>query len=158
MKLTNGEIFNARAPLDTLLQQKVPLKVSYKLAEMAEKLNAQVAIINKVRQGLFETYGEKNPYNPMQMHIPPMVQKRDAKGKVIQRADGNPVMEDNPKLPKFLAEVEELMSIEVELVIEPVVLPEKVTITCEKCGNIIERALGIEPANLMLLKNFIKVA
>ena len=34
MKLTNGEIFDAREPLQKLLEQKFPVKVSYGLANL----------------------------------------------------------------------------------------------------------------------------
>ena len=102
MKLTNGEIFNAKEPLNTLLKVKLPVKVSYGLAKLASKLNDQLQVIEKVRQGLIETYGEKNPNNPMQIRVMP-----DSKG-----------------FPKFAEEYGELMTQEIEIVFEAVALPD----------------------------------
>ena len=102
MKLTNGEIFNAKAPLEVLLKEKFPVKVSYGLAKLAAKLNDQVQIIEKVRQGLIETYGEKDPNNPMQIRVVPQ----------------------SENFPKFTSEFEELMAQKIELVLEVVTLPD----------------------------------
>ena len=120
MKLTNGEIFNAKAPLEKLLHEKLPVKVSYGLAKLAAKLNDQVQIIEKVRQGLIETYGEKDPNNPMQTRVVP----------------------GSENFPKFTSEFEELMSQEIELVLEVVTLPD---------------TLEVEPITLMALDKFIRV-
>ena len=70
MKLTNGEIFNAKEPLQKLMAEKPPFAVSYGLAVLASKLDTQLGIIEQVRQGLFKTYGGPNPQNPQQL-IPP---------------------------------------------------------------------------------------
>lgn len=121
MKLTNGEIFNAKEPLEKLLQEKLPVKTSYGLAKLAAKLNDQLQVIEKVRQGLFQTYGKQNPDNPMQMTVDPQ----------------------SENFPKFASEFGELMSQEVEIVFEVVTLPD---------------TLEIEPATLMALDKFIKVA
>jgi len=102
MKLTNGEIFNAKEPLEKLLKEKLPVKTSYGLAKLAAKLNDQLGVIEKVRQGLIQTYGEKNPDNPMQIRV-------------------NPQSED---FPKFASEMGELMAQEIEIVFEVVALPD----------------------------------
>jgi len=99
VKLTNGEIFNAKEPLDKLLKEKFPLKVSYGLAGMATKLNDQRRVIDKVRQGLFQTYGEPHPHNPMQMQCMPVIEERDGEGNVKQDGEGKPIMIPNPKYP-----------------------------------------------------------
>ena len=106
MKLTNGEIFNAKAPLETLLKEKFPVKVSYGLAKLASKLNDQLQVSEKVRQGLIETYGEKNPDNPQQISVSP-------------QSEG---------WPKFAEEYGELMSQEVEIVFDVVTLPDTLEI------------------------------
>ena len=121
MKLTNGEIFNAKEPLEKLMSEKLPVKVSYGLAKLASKLNDQLQVIDKVRHGLIETYGEVNPDNPQQISV-------------------NPQSEN---FSKFAKEYGELMSQEVEVVIEQVTLPE---------------TLEVEPSVLMALDKFIKVA
>lgn len=121
MKLTNGEIFNARKPLEKLLQEKFPVKVSYGLAKIAQKLNDQLQVIEKVRQGLFQTYGQPNPENPIQLRLNP----------------------ESENYSKAMAELGELMAQEVEIVFDVVELPD---------------TLEVEPAILMALDKFIKVA
>jgi len=102
VKLTNGEIFNAREPLQKLIGEKFPVKVSYGLAKLASKLDAQLQVIEKVRQGLIQTYGEKDPDNPTQIRVTPQ----------------------SEKFPKFAEEYGELMSQEVEIVFDVVTLPD----------------------------------
>ena len=102
MKLTNGEIFNTREPLQKLMQEKFPVKVSYGLAKLAAKLDDQLQVIEKVRQGLIRTYGEQDPDNPMQTRVLPQ----------------------SKKFPKFAEEYGELMSQEVEIVFDVVTLPD----------------------------------
>ena len=102
MKLTNGEIFNAKQPLEKLLKEKLPVKVSYGLAKLAAKLNDQLQVIEKVRQGLIQTYGEKDSENPMQIRVSP-------------QSEG---------FPKFAEEYGELMTQEVEIVFDVVTLPD----------------------------------
>ena len=102
MKLKNGEIFNAKEPLGKLIQEKLPVKVSYGLAKLASKLDGQLVVIEKVRQGLFETYGEQDPDNPSQT-------------RVLPGSEG---------FPKFMEELGELMNQEVEIVFDVVTLPD----------------------------------
>ena len=102
MKLTNGEIFNAKEPLQKLLSEKLPVKTSYGLAKLAAKLRDQLQVIEKVRQGLIQTYGEKNPDNPTQIRVDPQ----------------------SESFPKFAEEYGELMTQEVEIVFEVVTLPD----------------------------------
>ena len=106
MKLTNGEIFNAKVPLGQLSANKFPVKVSYGLAKLASKLNDQLQVIEKVRQGLIETYGEKDPENPKQTRVTP----------------------ESENWLKFVEEYGELMSQEVEVVFDAVTLPETLEI------------------------------
>ena len=102
MKLTNGEIFNAKEPLQKLMGNKFPVKVSYGLAKLASKLDSQLQVIEKVRQGLIVTYGEKDKDNPQQTRVIP----------------------GSDKWLKFAAEYDELMSQETEIVIDVVTLPD----------------------------------
>ena len=106
MKLTNGEIFNAREPLAKIMAEKFPVKTSYGLAKLAAKLNDQLQIIEKVRQGLIETYGEKTPDNPMEIRVNP-------------QSEG---------FLKFTSELGELFSQEVEIVFDVVTLPDALEI------------------------------
>ena len=104
MKLLNGEIFNAREPLQKLLGKEFPVKVSYGLAKLASKLNEEFQTIEKVRVGLIQRYGEADKDNPQQIRVDP----------------------EGDKYPKFVEELTELMNQEVEVVIEKVTLPSEV--------------------------------
>ena len=157
MKLTNGEIFNAKAPLEKLLVEKFPVKTSYGLAKLANKLNDQLQVIEKVRQGLFQTYGEPDPKNQTQLTMQSAIEERDDEGNVKQDAEGNPITIPNPKFPKFAEELGELFSQGVEIVFDAVTLPEKVAATCDKCNHNMDKALEVKPAILMALEKFIKV-
>lgn len=102
MKLKNGEIFEAKEPLQSLLDQKLPVVISYKLAKMSHKLNEQLKVIENVRNGLVTKHGKPN--NNGQASIRPG--------------------DENWK--QFVEEIDELMAMEVEIVIEKVKLPEKI--------------------------------
>lgn len=104
MKLLNGEIFNSREPLQTLMGKELPVKVSYGLAKMANKLNEQLKVIDDVRNGLIKKYGEADKERPQQISV----------------------KQDGENFEKFVAEVEELMNQKVEMVIEKVKLPQEV--------------------------------
>ncbi len=133
MLLKNGEIFNAKEPLQKLLGEKPPFEVSYGLAILASKLDSQLGVIEKVRQGLFQTYGTPNPENPQQLKPPqPMIE------------DDNKKMVENPQAVKFVSEYNELMSKEIEIVLDIVEIPSTIE-------------LNIEPAVLMALMKFIKM-
>ena len=151
MKLTNGEIFNAKEPLQKLLAEKPPFAVSYGLAILASKLEPQLGVIEKVRTGLFQTYGYPNPDNPQQLLPPkPMISDgseiKDEDGNPMKDGDGNPLfnMVENPQAVKFVSEYNELMSKEVEIVIDVVEIPSTVE-------------LKIEPTVLLALLKFIKM-
>ena len=122
MLLKNGEIFNAKEPLQKLLAEKPPFAVSYGLAVLASKLDVQLGIIEKVRNGLVQTYGEKNPDNPQQIKVNPQ----------------------SESFPKFVAEYNELMSKEIEIVLDVVEIPSTVELT-------------VEPTVLLALLKFIKM-
>jgi len=133
MKLTNGEIFSAKEPLQRLLAEKPPFAVSYGLAMLASKLDSQIGVVEKVRQGLFQTYGNPNPENPRQLMPPePMIEGDNKK------------FVENPQAKKFVEEYNELMAKEIEIVIDIVEIPS----TME---------LNIEPAVLLALMKFIKM-
>jgi len=104
MKLKNGEIFNAREPLQKLIEEKFPVKVSYGLAKLTNKLNEQLKVIEEVRQGLIKTYGEADTENPQQIRV----------------------NQESENFPKFVSELNELFDQEVEVVFDKVTLPEMV--------------------------------
>lgn len=142
MKLTNGEIFGVKEPLEKLMAEKLPVNASYGLAKLAHKLNDQLAIIEKVRVGLFKTYGKPDSANPNQLRCMPLIVETDNDGNIVNDSKGNPNMIDNPVYQKFISEMLELMGQEVEIVFEVVKLPD---------------TLEIEPNVLMALEKFIKL-
>ena len=107
MKLTNGEIFSAKKPLEKLLDKELPVKTSYGLAKLAHILNDQLQVMDKVIQGLRKTYGTPDPRNPGQFNVLPEIEGVT-----------------NPQAVKFNEEINELMAQEIELVIEMVTLPD----------------------------------
>jgi hypothetical protein len=121
MKLTNADIFSAREPLQKLVNEKLPVVVSYKLAKLANKLNEQFQIIESVRQGLVKKYG-----------------------KPTEDGQSVSIKQDSEDWTRFVEEFNELMSQEVELVVEKV-----------KFANV---TLDIEPSVLMALEKFIEVS
>lgn len=106
MKLTNGEIFNAKEPLGKLLTERMPVKASYNVAKLANKINDQYKIIDQVRLGLINKYGEPDPAMP--------------KRKVVNQTSEN--------FQKFVEDMNELMMQEVEIVFDEIVLPEDMEI------------------------------
>lgn len=135
MELTNGDLFRAIEPLKGLMEKKFPIKTSLALAKMAQSLTAPMEIVGQLRQNLYVTYGEVDPQD---------------KSKILVNTQGE-------NFPKFSAELGELMQGTCEVDIEPVALPETITVVCEKCKSIQATALEIEPATLMLLEKFITV-
>ncbi len=102
MKLRNGEIFSAKEPLSKLMEHKFPVKTSYGLAKLAQKLNPQLQIIDDVRNGLIKTYGKESKGNPQETRVDPA----------------------DESFPKFVEEMNELLAQEVEIVFDKVKLPE----------------------------------
>ena len=101
MKVTNGEIYTTREPLDKLMAAKMPIKTCYELARIAKLLSDQIAIIGQLKDRLITTYGtlpEKGPPRP-----------------TISPGDEG--------WPKFAEELGILMSQEIEVDFEMVELP-----------------------------------
>lgn len=135
MKLTNGEIFRAKEPLAKLMVQKFPVRVAYGLAMLTNKLGSQLKVIDDVRNGLIKTYGKPDPDNPRQIKVLP----------------------DSEGFDKFVEEMSELLSQEVEVVFDKVKLPEKVAATCDKCNHNMDKPLELEPWILVALSKFIDI-
>lgn len=135
MELTNGEICNAYEPLKTLIGKKFPIKVSYALAKLAQRLTPQMDIVRELREKLYITYGEKDPKDPFKMLMSPT----------------------SEKFPQFAKELGELLEQTCEVEFEVVKLPSIEQLVCPKCKNILAAALEIEPTTLILLEKFIEV-
>jgi len=106
VKLTNGEILNAKMPLQQLVANKFPVKTSLALVKLVQKLNEILGPVEEVRMGLVKTYGKPIPENPQQARVSPGDEGWD----------------------EFQSEFEELMAQEVEVVIDKVELPETLEI------------------------------
>lgn len=102
MKLNNGEILNAKEPLEELIKQKFPVRTALALLKLARKLDEVLIPAQEVRNGLIKTYGSPNKANPAMIEVRP-----DSEGFV-----------------KYCEELGELLAIEVEIVLKPVAIPE----------------------------------
>lgn len=104
MKVSNGDIYNAKEPLETLLKLSLPIKASLTVARFAKKLNAELQSIEEVRMGLIRKYGKES-------------------------SDGQQVMveKDSKKYPEFMAEYVELMGQETEFIADKITLPATVS-------------------------------
>lgn len=102
MKLTNGEIFASREPLEALLQMKFPVATSFKLAKTANKVNEALKAIEDVRNGLINRYGQPNAQGQMS------------------------VMPESENFGPFVKDFNDLLALEVEVVIDKVKLPQEV--------------------------------
>jgi len=120
MKLTNMEIFNAKGPLEQLMNERLPVKTAYGLAKIAAKLTAQLKVIGDVHNGLIRTYGVPDPKNRNQLSVLPFIEQTDAAGKTVTV--------ENPQFAKFTAERDELMRMESEIVFDKVKLPDTLEI------------------------------
>lgn len=101
MKLKNGEIFNAKEPLNKLMAVKLPVKTSYELAQLAHKLKNQIQIIDEVRDRLIATYGKPATNIP----------------------GGSQITPADEGFPKFAEELGELLDQEIEIEFNIVKLP-----------------------------------
>lgn len=60
MKVTNQEIYEAWEPLKKLAEKPFPIKISYSLAKLANKIRGQYEVIEEVRSGLVKKHGKVN--------------------------------------------------------------------------------------------------
>ena len=141
MKLTSGEVFIAKETLDRLMEFKIPVKTSFAIAKLANKVSAEYAPIAVARNKLIQDYGKEDPKNPGIISV-------DRK---IAGEEG---------FNKWVEGLVELMNEEVELDIDkiiPIKLPETIAATCDKCNHNMDKPLEIEPSILMALEKFIEV-
>ncbi len=135
LKLTNGEIYQAKEPLQSLLEIKLPVKASYNVAKLAIKLNDKLRAIEETKNVLIKKYGKPNKDKPGQIEVLP----------------------NSEGFTPFVTEMNELMLVEEEVIFTKIKLPEKVASTCDKCDHNMDKALEIEPRILMALAKFIEV-
>lgn len=103
MKVLNGDIFNAKEPLEKVIQLPLPVKTSLQVAKFANKLGEELKAIEDVRMGLIQKYGKKSE-------------------------DGQQISVDqtSPNYGKFIDEFNELMMTKTELVVDKIKLPSNV--------------------------------
>ena len=121
MKLTNAELLRTKDPLIQLGKVKLPVKVSLDLVHMTRKLDEFLIPLEQVKDGLIRQYGEAPKDDPAKLHIEPGMKNWE----------------------KFMTEYAELMAQEIEVVIQPLMLPPDVE---------------IEPMVIAALEKFIGIA
>ena len=118
MKLLNGEVLGASQALEILSEKDFPIKVSYGLVTLIDKMANQVAIIDKLRTELIKKYG-------------------------TEEKNGNIAIAPNtPKMVKFMDEFNTLLSQEIEVDFEPVTLPFEIDGASYNIEPKILRSLG----------------
>jgi len=134
VQLKNREVFLARVPLENLMSIKLPVKTSYQVAKLANKIQGQLKVIDDVRNGLIKNHGTQDEKN--QWKVEP----------------GSENME------RFVLEFEELMDQDVEIIFDVIKLPTKIAGTCDACHHNMDREFEIEASVLMALEKFVEVA
>ena len=135
MKLTNLEIWIANPNLQTLSQQKLPIRTSFALVKLSQALKSHLEAIEETRKILVNKFGTPD------------------------EKTGQPAIAPNtPAMEAFSAEGLELLKGEVEVDFKDKIrLPEKVAATCDKCPHNMDRMLEIEPAILLALDKFVEL-
>lgn len=149
MNLTNGEILGAAVALRDIREEKLPVKVSMNLAQLALKLDEPIKAFEEVKSGLTKTYEITQE------------QEKDKDGKVLEDEKGNIRTILKAKKPeilqKFLDEMNELLLLEVEVVVTKVKLPEKIAGTCDKCNHNMDVPLQLTQGTLIALAKLVEV-
>ena len=104
MKLTNRDIYFAHDSMQTLLETKMPVAVSFRLVRTAQEVKSALLSIDQVRLSIVKKYGDE-----------------DEGGTIT-------VPQGTARYVSFVEEFDELLDLEVELDIEQVVLPEELEI------------------------------
>ena len=134
MKLTNGEIFDSRDALQSLVPQKMPVKTSFELLKIIQVLNPVLIPIQEMYQKLVKEYGEPTP-DGKAFGIPETILIPD------EAHEGRMLMVPNPKSALFQKDWDEVRLGEIEVKFNPIKLPDNVEIS---------------PLYLMALEKFIK--
>lgn len=129
MKLDNGEVFGAVQGLMQLSEKELPVKISYWLARLLNKLDGAYQAIEKVRNKLVQKHGTPNP-----------------------KKNGQPELKvGDAKWEAFTVEFNELMIEKTEVDIEPVKLP---IIIPEEVDGV---KLTLKPNVILALKKFVQI-
>ena len=129
MKLQNGEVYGAVSALAQLADKELPVKVSYWLARLANKLDGEFKAIDKVRAELIKKHGKEQTESRGDFTINPKDENWE----------------------KFSIDFNDLMMEETEVDIEPVKLPIKLPETVD------DKPLTIKLNVLAALEKFVEI-
>ena len=131
MKVTNGDILNSGVSLSMLSGMRLPVLVSLQVAKLTIKLKEPLAVIENVRNGQINQYGQQQGSGEVSVIVP-----NDPLGRPV-----------SPGWEKFASEFNELITQEVEIDVGKIKLPQEVD----------GKPLQIEPSILIALEKFIEV-
>ena len=145
MKLTNQDVVGAVNALAAIRDEKLPVKVSMDLAQMAIKLGDTFKAFEEVREGLRKTYEISSEVVDDKVVLKSKLDEGAKKG------------EEGKQVQKFLDEMRDLLKLEVEVVVKVVALPEKVAGTCDKCGHNMDVPLQLTQGTMVALAKLVTV-
>ncbi len=158
VKITNGEVVNALGAL-ARLSGKLPVRVSFELAKLDDKLGGYARPVEKTRKGIVEKYGIKMARGEegttiITADVKPAGDSKQAKAAASKKAEEN--------LVAFRKEVTDLMELDVKDfllpgITVPIKLPEKIAATCDKCHHNMDRPFEIESSVLVGLLKFVEI-
>ena len=100
MQAKNGDVWQAREPLQELLKEPWPVKTAYGLARLGRRINEQAMLIEQVRTRLITQYGVAN-----------------GAGQIA-------VTPDSPNWANFVTCFNELMDEDADIPLDKVILPD----------------------------------
>lgn len=106
MKVTLGELFNAKEALGKLGERELPFKTSFKLVKLSKMVNQELEFFEEKRRLVIEAYAEK-----------------DEEGNIKPNEDGT-VQIIPSKIETCNMKIQELLGVETELDIPEISLDE----------------------------------
>ena len=131
--IKNSDVWLAKGAFDKLAAEKLPVAVSYRLALLVQEIGKQYVVLSQVSDSLVRKYGTE----------------KEGRGLTVEQ--------DSENFEKFVAEFNEVLAEDYEMVAEMVTLPEEVSYTCSKCETVTTKPLELEPSMLVALTAFVKV-
>lgn len=128
---TNREITDARDAIQALGQKDLPIRVSVQVAKLGLALSEPFQIMDEVRNGLIDKYGQEQEWGGKAVVFPDDLKDRDV----------------SPEYKTFVEKMDELLDQEVEVDVEVVMLPDTVD----------DKPFKLEPFILIALDKFVKV-
>ncbi|MFA5037693.1 MAG: hypothetical protein WC479_11020 [Candidatus Izemoplasmatales bacterium] len=105
MKIKNVDLYACKEPLQNLMARgDMPVKYGYPIAKLARKVLEEIAVIDETRNGLIKKFGTTDP-----------------KGMVK-------IEPESENWNKFVVEYNELMTIDNELPVKKVQLPDNINL------------------------------